>query len=133
MSDRGDRGAVSTFLAVIALAMLMAAGLAYDGGRKISALREASHIAESAARAGAQAIDPAHLRTTGEVMLNPDQAVALAGDYLADVGHTGQVTVAGDAVTVTVTITVDPLLLPVGQMVVSATETATAITEEPET
>ena len=133
MSDRGDRGAVSTFLAVIALAMLMAAGLAYDGGRKVAALREASHIAESAARAGAQAVDPAHLRTTGQIHLNLDQAVALAVDYLADVGHTGQVTVAGDAVTVTVTITVNPVLLPVGEMVVSATETATAITEEPAT
>jgi hypothetical protein len=133
MRDRGDRGAVSTFLAVLALAMLMAAGLAYDGGRKISALREASHIAESAARAGAQAVDPAHLRTTGQIMLDPDQAVALAGDYLADIGHTGQVTVAGDAVSVTVSITVDPVLLPVGEMFVSATETATAITEEPTT
>jgi hypothetical protein len=133
MTGHGERGAVSTFVAVIALAMLMAAGLAYDGGRKVAALREASHIAESAARAGAQAVDSAHLRTTGEVMLNPDQAVALADDHLADVGHTGQVTVAEDMVTVTVTITVNPVLLPVGEMVVSATETATAVTEEPET
>ncbi len=132
MSRRGDRGAVSTFLAVIALAMLMAAGLAYDGGRKVSALGEASHIAESAARAGAQAVDPAHLRTTGEIRLDQGQAVALAGDYLADVGHTGQVTVAANQVTVTVTITVNPVLLPGGEMSVSATETATAITDEPE-
>jgi hypothetical protein len=133
MRDRGDRGAVSTFLAVIALAMLMAAGLAYDGGRKISALREASHIAESAARAGAQAVDPAHLRTTGHIHLDPDQAAALVGDYLADIGHTGAVTVTGDTVTVTVTIIVNPVLLPVGEMVVSATQTATAVTEEPTT
>lgn len=133
MKGRGDRGAVSTFLAVIALALLMAAGLAYDGGRKVAALGEASHVAESAARAGAQAVDPGHLRTTGEVMLDPDQAVGLAGDYLADVGHSGQVTVTEDMVTVTVTITVDAVLLPVGEMVVSATETATAVTEEPGT
>jgi hypothetical protein len=66
-------------------------------------------------------------------MLNSDQAVALAGDYLADIGHIGQVTVAADQVTVTVTITVNAVLLPVGEMVVSATETATAVTEEPET
>ena len=133
MRGRGDRGAVSTFIAVIAVAMLMAAGLAYDGGRKVAALGEASHVAESAARAGAQAVDPDHLRTTGQIMLNSDQAVALAGDYLADVGHIGQVTVAADQVTVTVTITVNAVLLPVGEMVVSATETATAVTEEPET
>ncbi len=126
-----ERGAVSTFLAVIALALLMAAGLAVDGGRKISALREASHLAESAARAGAQAVDPDTLRTTGTIHLDHGQATLLASDYLAAAGHTGGVTVEGDTVTVTVTLTVDPVLLPVGQITVSATETATAVTEEP--
>ena len=52
-----EQGAMSTFLAVIALALLMAAGLAIDGGRKVTALREASHLADNAARAGAQAVD----------------------------------------------------------------------------
>ena len=33
--------------------------------------------------------------------------------------------------TAVVTITVDPVLLPIGAMTVSATETAAAITEEP--
>ncbi|MGH3432561.1 MAG: pilus assembly protein TadG-related protein [Thermocrispum sp.] len=127
----GERGAVSTFLAVIALALLMAAGLAVDGGRKISALREASHLAESAARAGAQAVDPDVFRTTGIIHLDPDQAIEAAGDYLAAVGHIGQITIEGDTVTVTVTLTVNPVLLPIGEMTVSATETATAVTEEP--
>ena len=58
----GERGAVSTFLAVIALALLMAAGLAIDGGRKVNTLREASHLADNAARAGAQAVDLDTLR-----------------------------------------------------------------------
>ena len=72
-------------------------------------------------------------KSTGQIMLNSDQAVALAGDYLADVGRTAEVTVAADQVSVTVTVTVNAVLLPVGEMVVSATETATAVTEEPET
>ena len=39
--------------------------------------------------------------------------------------------VAGDTVTVTVTLTVDPALLPVDTFVVTATETAAAVTEDP--
>jgi Flp pilus assembly protein TadG len=127
-----ERGAVSTFLAVIALALLMAAGLAIDGGRKVNALREASHIADNAARAGAQAVDLDTLRTTGELRLLPDQAADRVEEYLASLGYTAtQVVVNGAGATVTVDITVDPVLLPTGPMTVSATETATAITQEP--
>jgi len=127
-----ERGAVSTFLAVIALALLMAAGLAIDGGRKVNALREASHIADNAARAGAQAVDLDTLRTTGELRLLPDQAADRIDQYLTSLGYTAtQVVVNGAGATVTVDITVDPVLLPTGPMTVSATETATAITQEP--
>jgi Flp pilus assembly protein TadG len=127
-----ERGAVSTFLAVIALALLMAAGLAIDGGRKVNALREASHLADNAARAGAQAVDLDTLRTTGELRLLPDQATDRVEEYLASLGYTATEVVVNDAgATVTVDITVDPVLLPTGPMTVSATETATAITQEP--
>ena len=130
---RDERGVVSTFLAVIALAMLMAAGLAIDGGRKINALLEASHLADNAARTGAQAVDLDTLRTTGDLRLLPDQAVSRASDYLTSLGHTGEitVTVVGDTVTVTVSLTVDPVLLPMGPITVTATETAAAVTLEP--
>ena len=133
MSDAGrdERGAISTFLAVIALAMLMAAGLAIDGGRKVNALLEASHLADNAARAGAQAVDLDTLRTNGDLRLLPDQAAARVDQYLAPLGHTADVTVAGDTVTVTVSLTVDPVLLPTGPITVTATETAAAITLEP--
>jgi Flp pilus assembly protein TadG len=127
-----ERGAVSTFLAVIALALLMAAGLAIDGGRKVNALREASHLADNAARAGAQAVDLDALRTTGDLTLRPADAVDRVDQYLTSLGYAAaEVAVIGDSVTVTVSLTVDPVLLPTGQMTVSATETATAITEEP--
>lgn len=122
---------MSTFLAVIFLGLLMAAGLVVDGGRKIIALREASHLADNAARAGAQAVDLDTLRSTGSIVLDPDQATTRASDYLAAMGHTGGVAVAGDTVTVTVTLTVDPTLLPVEAFVVTATETAAAVTEDP--
>jgi Flp pilus assembly protein TadG len=126
-----ERGALSTFLAVIAFALLMAAGLAIDGGRKVNALREASHLADNAARAGAQAVDLDTLRSTGELRLKPDQASARVDEYLDRIGHTAEVAIAGDTVTVTISLTVDPILLPIGPITVTATETATAITQEP--
>ena len=126
-----ERGVVSTFLAVIALAMLMAAGLAIDGGRKINALLEASHLADNAARAGAQAVDLDTLRTTGDLRLLPEEAAVRVDQYLTSLGHTGEITVVGDTVTVTVSLTVDPILLPIGPITVTATETAAAITLEP--
>ena len=127
-----ERGAVSTFLAVIALALLMAGGLAIDGGRKVNALREASHIADNAARAGAQAVDLDTLRTTGDLRLLPRETTDRVDQYLAPLGYTATQVVVNDAeVTVTVDITVDPVLLPTGPMTVSATETAAAITQEP--
>ena len=126
-----ERGAVSTFLAVLALALLMAAGLAIDGGRKVNALSEASHLADNAARAGAQAVDLDTLRTTGTLQLQPDEAVVRVDEYLAPLGHTADVTVSGATVTVTISLTINPVLLPTGPITVTATETATAVTQEP--
>ena len=126
-----ERGAISTFMAVIAFALLMSAGLAVDGGRKVNALREASHLADNAARAGAQAVDLDTLRSTGQLRLLPDQATTQVDHYLDRLGHTAEVSVAGDTITVTVSLTVNPILLPTGPITVTATETATAITQEP--
>jgi len=130
-SREQERGAMSTFLAVIFLSLLMAAGLVVDGGRKIIALREASHLADNAARAGAQAVDLDILRSTGTIALDRVQATTRASDYLVATGQTGDVAVAGDTVTVTVSLTVDPVLLPVDTFVVTATEAAAAVTEDP--
>jgi Flp pilus assembly protein TadG len=126
-----ERGAVSTFLAVIALSLLMAAGLAIDGGRKVTTLREASNLADNAARAGAQAVDLDTLRTTGDLRLLPDQAATRVDEYLEPLGYSAVVAIDGDTVTVAVTLTVDPVLLPIGTITVTATETAAAITQEP--
>lgn len=131
MNFRHDNGAVSTFLAVVFVALLMAAGLVVDGGRKVAALREASHLADNAARAGAQAIDLDTLRSTGVVAVDATRGAGLAEEYLAATGHTGEVSVETDKVTVTVTLTIDPTLLPVDSFEVAATETATAVTENP--
>lgn len=122
-----ERGSTTILIAALGLALLMAAGLAVDGGRKLGALSEARNIADNAARAGAQMVDADTYRATGTPILDPAAAVARSNDYLARHGHSGTVTVDGATVTVTVTIQVPTRFLP-GPFVVSATESATAVT-----
>jgi Flp pilus assembly protein TadG len=98
-----DEGGVSAFVVIFVTALLALAGLALDGGLALGAKAEANGRAQSAARAGAQAIDLAAYRANGAVRLEPDQAVATAQSYLASVGANGTVMVSGDTVTVTVT------------------------------
>ncbi len=122
-----ERGAASVLFAVLGLALLMATGLAVDGGRKLGALSEARDIADNAARAGAQMVDEDAYRSTGVSTIDPGAATQRAQAYLAAHGHSGTVAVSGTDVIVTVTITIDPTFLP-GLMTVSATESATATT-----
>lgn len=124
-SDR-ERGAVSIFVAVLAVSFLVVAGLAVDGGRKLGALSQARDLADNAARAGAQMIDDDAYRSTGVAYLDPDAAAGAAGAYLASTGHTGNVVIADDTITVTVHLVVPTRFLP-GPWNVHATESATAV------
>ena len=63
------------------LALLVVAGLVVDGGATLTATRRANHLAEQAARAGAQAADTTALHT-GAVRLDPTPARAAALAYL---------------------------------------------------
>ena len=120
-----ERGSASILVAALGLALLMATGLAVDGGRKLGALSEARNVADNAARAGAQMVDADEYRSTGVPALDPVAAAQRANAFLSQHGHTGVVSVSGSTVTVTVTITVDPTFIP-GQISASATESATA-------
>jgi hypothetical protein len=97
-----DRGSVSTFVLVLVFGLVMLAGLGLDGGLALAAKVRATGQGESAARAGAQALDLTVYRATGELRLDPSRARELALDYLSNVGATGTVEVAGDTVTVQV-------------------------------
>lgn len=122
-----DRGALALYVAVMAMALMATLGLILSGGQKIEALREATNIADNAARAGAQHIDLATLSTG--VQLNPSAAVAAANTYLIQTGHSGTATVNGATITVTVAISYNPLILPGGPVTVQATEAASAVVE----
>lgn len=102
---RADDGRVTAFVVALMVGILALAGLGLDGGLGLAAKVRVTGQAESAARAGAQAVDLAAYRATGTLRLLPAQADRLARDYLASVGASGTVTVAGDTVTVTVTTT----------------------------
>ena len=108
---RAEEGRVTAFVVVLTTAILAVAGLTLDGGRALAAKVEAIGRAESAARAGADAIDLATYRATGRLVLVPDRAAAAARTYLATVGATGQVVADDGQVSVTVTATTPTQLL----------------------
>lgn len=99
-----EAGMVSAFVAITAIALLLAAGLAFDGGRLLAARRAAMAEAGAAARAGAQAIDVSLVRGSRTATPAPDEAEAAARRYLADRGHAADVWVAAGEVHVRVRI-----------------------------
>lgn len=106
-----DSGQVSAFVTVMAIAILVLTGLVLDGGLALAAKVTASGQAQSAARAGAQMIDLARYRTSGDLLLDTDQAERAAADFLAEAGASGTVRVADDTVSVEVTATVPTQVL----------------------
>lgn len=123
----GERGSISVFVAVVAVGLIMVAGMAYDGGQIVVAQAQARDLASSAARAGAQEIDLDHLRATGETVLDADRARAAAADFLAREGVVGTVAVDGASITVGVSIRQPMLILPVDDRTVTAADTVTAV------
>lgn len=126
----GDRGSITGFVAIVAVALVMVAGMAYDGGQVVAAQGRARSYAAKAARAGAQEIDLTALRSSGATVLDPVRAEASALAYLDEVDAFGTVTVDGTTVTVTVTVTQPMLMLPVPDRTVIVTQSATALDEE---
>ena len=131
---RGEEGMVTAFVVVFTFALLLMAGLVIDGGLTLAAKVQAIDDAQAAARAGAQAIDVPLYRSTGEITLDPTQASTDAEAFLARTGHTGTVSVNGDQVTVTVTITQPTQILSlvgIDSLTETASGSATAEQAEP--
>lgn len=108
-SDQG--GSVTAFVACFTIALVVVAGLVIDGGFTLAARRRAFNEAHAAARAGAQAIDEAALRSTGQVRLKSGRGRSLALDHLIAAGLTGTADVDGDTVIVRITTTQDLTIL----------------------
>ncbi|MBV9662023.1 MAG: hypothetical protein JO337_12785 [Acidimicrobiales bacterium] len=124
-----EAGMVTAFVVIFTVALLVMAGLVLDGGLALSAKVRAIDDAQAAARAGAQAINIPLYRSTGQITLDPVEASADAEQYLAQAGQRGTVTVDGDQVTVTITVTQPTQLLSlagIDHLTVSGSGTATA-------
>ncbi len=96
---RDERGSLTVFLAVLAVALFALLGLVIDGGRAVAAQSAATGEAEQAARLGAGQISVDALRL-GTVRVDPVAAVEVAQAYLSSMGAKGEVTVAGQTVRV---------------------------------
>ena len=108
---REEDGAITVFVVGLTFALMLVAGLVYDGGRILAARRQAHDLADNAARAAAQAVDLDALRAGASPTLDPLAAQVAAETYLADTGYEGEVTVSADRVEVTVSITTPMALL----------------------
>ena len=105
----GDRGMVTVFTALAAVALLLMAGLVVDGGDRMRAVGRADRIAGEAARAAVEAAD-----TRGSTLtLDRPAAVAAATAYLRAAGVPGTVSVTGSR-TVHVEVTVSGTYLILG-------------------
>ena len=115
-----EDGTISAFVAVLAVALIAVAGLAYDGGQIIRATADARDLAGAAARAGTQhlAIDQVH---AGRAWLDPAAAEQAAGQYLAATGASGTVAATDTEVVVTVTVTQSMRLLPLPDRQITVT------------
>jgi Flp pilus assembly protein TadG len=130
-----DRGAVTLFVAVFTVTLLVAIGLVVDGGGKVRALQRADEAAREAARAGSQMLDvPSAVRGDG-ARVAPGAAARAARAYLTAAGVEGTVTVEGNAVRVSTSITYEPVFLAfagVGPMTVTGTAVARPVAGDDE-
>lgn len=91
---QAERGSVTAFVVVIALAFVVAAGLVIDGGLALAGKTTALNEAQQAARTAATALAQGPLRD-GQIIINPGPALADAQAYIAATGDSGTVTLDG--------------------------------------
>lgn len=130
---RDERGTATAFVVGMAIVLLACAGLVVDGGSALNARMRLADDVEQAARAGAQQIDVATLRESGEVVLASGEAEDQARGYLVGRGYTvGSVQADQDTVQVSATYEAPTKLLSlisIDSFTVSASATAEAVTE----
>ena len=81
---RAERGSVTVFVVVFAIAVVFLLALILDGGVAMNAKQRAADIAGQAARAAADTINVAYLRNTGVAVMGPgacDAAARLVSTY----------------------------------------------------
>ncbi|MFE7077064.1 pilus assembly protein TadG-related protein [Streptomyces sp. NPDC057620] len=95
---------MSLFFAVTTVGVLLVMGLLVDGGGSLNAANRAQSLAQEAARAAGQQLDPAPAIQGTALTIDPDAARGAAQDYLAAVDVQGDVEVSADGQILTVTV-----------------------------
>ncbi|WP_406349364.1 pilus assembly protein TadG-related protein [Streptomyces sp. NBC_00144] len=101
---RGQRGALELFFVGIAMIAFVIIGLVVDLGAQLNSTSQADYVAQEAARAGAQQVDPGQAISGTAIVVDPDAAQAAAHGYLDAKGVDGDVSVAADGQKLTVTV-----------------------------
>lgn len=100
---RQDQGAVTVFLAIAAVGLLVMAGLVVDGGGKVRAVQRADRVAAEAARAAGQAVDLTSALRGDSIRVDRRGAIAAAQEYLRVAGADGDAAVSRDGRAIVVT------------------------------
>jgi hypothetical protein len=100
-----ERGSIGLYFAIVTVAAVVVAGMVLDGGAVLATRERAADLATQAARAGADALEPASVRSgPTRLLADPAAAQQAAARLLAAAGADGEVTVTGDTVTVRATV-----------------------------
>jgi hypothetical protein len=134
LARRDEDGTATAFVVGFAVVLLACAGLVIDGCNAINARMKLADDVEQAARAGAQEIDIATLRSSDVIRLDGLAAEARARGYLNSLGYTNVTVppVTADTITVRaqdVTTTKLLSLIGVNSFDIAATATAQAVTQ----
>jgi Flp pilus assembly protein TadG len=128
-----DEGAISLYIAIMAVAFIAMLGLVVDGGGALSTRERAADLATQAARAGANSFTATSLRGAAGGLAEANTATSAAERVVIDAGlnaSAAQVTVRGTTVTVKVTVPKRTVILSavgLDDISQSATGTATAV------
>ena len=107
-----DRGSITLFVVVVAVAILTAVGLVVDGGGALTAQQHAQSAAREAARSGGQQLQAGPAVRGISATLDTNEAVQAAQTYLTADKVTGTVTTrGGDTIVVDTTTTYTPVFL----------------------
>lgn len=109
---RDERGSVSVWLALAAIALVLCVGIAVDLGGQVHAQQRARSIAAQAARTAGEEVAAAEAIRGQTPTVDVAAAKRAASAYLSQAGVTGTVSVrSGNVLDVTVTDTYTPMFL----------------------
>lgn len=133
---RPDSGAITLFVAVMAVALFAAVGLVVDAGGRVHAIQVARRAAGEAARAAGEVLDAPTVIGGSRPLPDTGGAARAARSFLAAADIEGRVTVTGRTVHVATQVVYEPVFLSIiglGPMTLTAESEATptnGITEE---